>query len=182
MPSNDLSAPTSPTPVYGRNPPLILWSTQTHFKFRIQQDFLGGRHYVWCSPEFDGAKLGKYTLSSNQPASSDPATIYRQLRTAIKTNDQHDAKIAAQKATISALAQKFLEDGVLTTEDRDEILAMLAQATVHDWRPLILVIPFAQVEGRAKLVDRTHRASHEPEYIIPDLVDGEFRIIEPEAY
>ena len=125
--------------------------------------------------------MGRYSLSGTQPASSDPATIYRQLRHAVTTGDEHDAKIASQKSTISGLAVKFASDGVISGDDRDEILAMLNKTTVRDWRPLIFVIPYAQIGHRAQLVPRDKRASHEPEYIIPDLVDGEFRIIEPEA-
>lgn len=178
-----LSLPNSAAtvPVYSRNPPLLLWSTNTWFKYRIQQDFFGGVHYVWCSPEFEGAKLGKYALSSSQPPSSDPCTIYRQLKHAVSNGDEHDPKIESQRNTLSALAQSYHAENSISDLDRDEILAMIAKSTVKDWRPLIFVIPFATVSGRVELVARSRRASHEPEYIIKDLSDGEFRIIEPDG-
>lgn len=136
---------------------------------------------MWCSPEFEGAKLGKYQLGSAQPSSSDPGTIYRLLKHSIKTGDQHDSKIVDQKASMKALSVSLAASGKISVSDRDEIVAMVDASNLHDWRPLIYVIPYALVATRAKLVDRSKRASNEPEYIIDDLVDGEFRIIEPES-
>lgn len=136
---------------------------------------------MWCSPEFEGAKLGKYSIGSYQPPSSDPATIYRQLKAAIRSPDQHDPKIASQKSTISGLAIKLAADGQILESERDEIVAMLSKASITDWRPLIFVIPYERVASRVKIVPVADRASIEPEYIISDLADDEFRIIEPEA-
>ena len=160
-------------------PPLLLWSTNTHLKYRIQQTFFGGRHYVWCSPAFEGAALPRYAIGSGQPPSSDPASIYRTLHHVAKTADQGDAKVLSQKRTLKALAVKWAKDGLIDDGAKNEILAMVKLAQPLDWRPLIYVIPFAPVEARVGLVPRDRRASHEPEYIIPDLADGEFNLIEP---
>ncbi len=56
---------------------------------------------------------------------------------------------------------------------------MVSNATILDWRPLVYVIPFAPVASRVKAVPRPKRASQEPEFIIEDLAQSEFEIIEP---
>jgi hypothetical protein len=159
--------------------PRLLWSTNTLLKNRIQQRFLGDKHYVWCSPTFEAAALGRYALGYGQPPTSDPCTIYRQLREAVIRRDEHDPKIQAQKGTLKALAVDLQLAGTLTEDARDEIVAMVNASQLADWRPLIYVIPYAPVAARAELVPRPKRASHEPEYIIRDLEIAEFDIIEP---
>jgi hypothetical protein len=148
-------------------------------KWRIQQQFFSGKHWVWCSPAFEGEKLGKYTLGAGQPPSSDPACIYRTLHRAVTTGDGGDAKIASQKKTLMGLAVKFQTDGAISKDDQDEIIKMIELSSFEDWRPLIYVIPFEPVASRVRLVSRASRASHEPEYVIEDLADGEFDIVEP---
>lgn len=136
-------------------------------------------HYVWCSPTFEAAALPRYAIGAGQAASSDPATIYRQLHHAVKTKDGGDAKIAGQKKVLKALALKWMKDKEISDNDRDEIVAMVAKSDISDWRPLIYVIPFVAVSARVQLVARNRRASLDPEYIIPDLAESEFHIIEP---
>lgn len=128
---------------------------------------------------FEGAALHRYAIGAGQPASSDPATIYRQLHQAVRTADAGDAKIASQKKVLRSLAVKWAKDRDISDVTRQEIVAMVGKAAIIDWRPLVYVIPFARVAARVQLVPRERRASHEPEYVIPDLADGEFHIIEP---
>lgn len=163
----------------GTAPPLLMWSTGTHLKYRIQLQFREDRHYVWCSPTFEGAALGRYALGAGQPASSDPATIYRQLHLAVSSKDRHDAKIASQAKSLRALALQWHRDGQITDEQRNEMLAIVRTATISDWRPVIYAIPYPPVADRVQLVERGKRASHEPEYFIPDLRSDEFVLIEP---
>ena len=77
------------------------------------------------------------------------------------------------------LAVQGHESGVISKEVRDEIVMMLDKTTFEDWRPLIYVIPYSIVATRVRIVPRDRRASHEMEYIIEELADGEFDIIEP---
>jgi hypothetical protein len=173
---------TGPAPSVGGivgPPPRILWSTNTLMKNRIQQRFFSDRHYVWCSPTFEAAAVGRYTLGFGQPPSSDPCTIYRQLREAVSKRDEHDPKIQAQKATLKALAVEMAKDRKISDDARDEIIALLNASQIADWRPLIYVIPYTPVAARVEAVARSMRASHEPEYIIRDLAVYEFDIIEP---
>jgi hypothetical protein len=148
-------------------------------KYRIQTMFRGRRHYIWCSPNFEAAALPRYAIGAGLPPSSDPATIYRQLHHAVRTKDQGDNKIIDQKKVLKALALKWFKDNQISADDRDEIIAMVSKSDFLDWKPLLYVIPYGAVAGRAQLVPRGKRASHEPEYILVDLADTEFQIIEP---
>ena len=82
---------------------------------------------------------------------------------------------------LNSLAVKWHADGIITEKDQEEIVAIVSQSNALDWKPLIFVIPFVTVEKRVQDVPRAARASHEPEFVIPDLMDGEFEIIEPIA-
>lgn len=159
--------------------PLLLWSTNSHLKFRINQIYRAGKHYVWCSPAFDGSALGKYAVGASQPPSSDPVSIYRALHQAVTKRDGGDLKITQAKKSLMALALEWAGKGEITDDQRDEIIAIVANAPFQDWKPLIYAIPFEGVKSRVKLVPLAKRASVEPEYIIEDLVESEFQIIEP---
>jgi hypothetical protein len=161
-----------------RNPPLVLYSTQTYLKFRIQQDFIG-KHRVWCSQVFDAEKQNPYELGSGQAPTSDPKAIFKDLWAAAVTKpDDHNAKITGQRTVLLGLAVSWCVDGLIAEDDRDEIVAIVQAARITEWRPLLFVIPFALVEKRVINVPRKDRASSEPEYIVPDLVTNEFDIIE----
>lgn len=158
--------------------PLVLYSTQTLLKWRIQQDFIG-KHRVWCSPVFDAEKQNKYALGSGLAPSADPASIFRELHHAtVIRPDDHNAKIASQKSVLMGLAVDWHENSHISEEERDEIVAIVTYARITEWRPVLLVIPFSSVADRVRNVKREDRASSEPEYIIDDLTADEFDIIE----
>lgn len=117
-------------------------------------------------------------LGAGAAPSSDPASIYQTLSRAVERSDGHEPKIISQRTTLSALAVEWYSSGRITADTRDEILTILKMATFADWKPLIYVIPYGPVKGRVQSVPRANRASIEPEYIIPDLTDDEFDIIE----
>ena len=158
--------------------PLLLYSTNTYLKFRIQEQYRG-QHHAWCSPTFAAEKVDKYALGAGTPPSSDPASIYRDLSEAVRRTDEHCAKIIDQKKTLMALAVDWHREGHITEASRNDIVTSVNMAPFTYWRPLIFVIPYAIVTGRVEEVPREKRASMEPEYIIRDLKMGEFGIIEP---
>lgn len=149
--------------------PLLLYSTNTYLKFRLQEDYRGV-HHVWCSPIFSASTRGRYELGAGQPPTSDPASIYRDLYQAVAKTDEHCDKIASQKKTLLALAELWCTD--------KHMAAIVSKARFPEWRPLLFVIPYSRVEARIKEVERDRRASSEPEYIIEDLIRGEFDILE----
>jgi hypothetical protein len=158
-------------------PPLLLYSTNTYLKFRIQEDYRG-EHHAWCSPMFSASALNKYALGSGTPPSSDPASIYRDLSEAVRRTDEHCAKIADQRAVLLALAVEWHNGGKITDAARDDIAMIVSKATFNHWRPLLFVIPYAGVATRVQDVARARRASMEPEFIVPDLKSEEFGIVE----
>jgi hypothetical protein len=158
-------------------PPLLLFSTTTFLKFRIQQDFRG-EHFAWCSPTFSAETLNKYSLGSGTPPSSDPASIYRDLCDAVRRTDEHNPKINDHIKTLLALAVEWHNGGLITAAKRDDITMIVTKVPFSQWRPLIFVIPYAGVTGRVEEVPRDKRASMEPEYIIRDLRRHEFEIVE----
>jgi hypothetical protein len=158
-------------------PPLLLYSTNTYLKYRIQEDYLH-EHYVWCSERPSADSVGKYGLGSGTPPSSDPISIYRELAEAVRHADEHNPKIADQKAGLLARAVEWFAKGLITEAMRDDITMTVAKAPFSHWRPLLFVIPYAGVASRVLTVPRDKRASMEPEFIVPDLKAHEFGIVE----
>lgn len=58
---------------------------------------------------------------------------------------------------------------------------MVDNAVFRDWRPLIYVIPREPIENlnRLRTVPIQNRASNDVEYVIEDLRQNEFDLIEP---
>jgi len=150
-----------------------------HLKFKIHQRFCKDIHYAWCSEHFDTGAVGRYQLGSGVPPTSNPASIYRDLKEAVQTNDRHNVKVEQQKVSLKALAVKWEDNQQITTKEKEEIIFMVDHSNITDWRPLIYVIPRPPIETRLKIVPIANRASNEIEYIIEDLKSGEFHIMEP---
>jgi hypothetical protein len=148
-------------------------------KFRIQRDFLGDIHYAWCSPVFDPSTLNRYARGALTPPSSDPKSIYNELAAAVRKGDEHASKITSQKAMLTGLAADLHNQGRLTQDQRDEIVAIVQGARFDDWRPLLYVIPCSPaIVARTTPVPRAKRASHEEEFVVADLRPTEFHMLE----
>jgi len=158
---------------------ILLYSTNTYLKFVVHREFRKNSHFVWCSEYFDAKARSAFEAGAGLPPSSDPAAIYRQLKRDVEQRDAHSAKITSQKAVLNRLAIEWERNGEITTEHKAEIAYMVRHADFADWRPLIYVIPRAAVETRLALVPIEKRASHDREYVVPDLQRNEFDIIEP---
>lgn len=159
-------------------PPPLLYSTNVFLKFLIQQKFRNDEHYVWCSDSFDASTGSRYSASSLVAPSANPAEIYRQLKLDIEKQDRHSYKINAQKASLTALAIDWEANGAISSNDKDEIVFMVTNATFNDWRPLLYIIPRGAVAARLKTVPIHQRASFGDEFIVEDLRRNEFDVIE----
>jgi hypothetical protein len=159
-------------------PPPLLYSTNVFLKFLIQQKFRNDEHYVWCSDSFDALTGAKYSVGSLVAPSANPAEIYRQLRLDIQNKDRHSFKINAQKASLTSLAIDWEASGVISSDNKDEIIFMVTNASFDDWRPLLYIIPRSLVELRIKTVPIHKRASFGDEFILEDLRRPEFDVIE----
>jgi len=162
----------------GSKEPLILWSASCRLKFEINQRYYRKKHYCWCSPVFEAAALGRFEIGSNQPRSSDPASIYRDLMEYQRRPDGHDEKIASWRKGILEVAVMLCELGDITELQRGEIALRERSAGLAQWKPLMYVIPFDRVRDRVEQVPLESAASSEPEYIVSDLFEEDFEIVE----
>jgi hypothetical protein len=158
---------------------LLLYSANPWIKYVIQDNYRGGRHYVWCSDHADSRILNKYSLGANVPSSSNPIEIYQGLKAAVSSRDRHNSKIVEVKATYQALLlPQWIADGTLGEFERDEILYLLENAEIDYWRPVLYLIPRSSVEKRLEPVPASKRAGIGMEYIISDLHSDEFEFVE----
>jgi hypothetical protein len=158
----------------------LLYSTNVFLKHHIQRTYRGDIHYVWCSEEFDSAALGRYAAGAGVPPSANPVDIYRRLKEAVRRGDTHDEKIAAQRASLLALAVRWADAGEISAEQRADIAYRINNAPFDHWRPLIYVIPRQPIEDRRlERVPAAQCAGLGPEFIIRDLHGTEFDLIEP---
>ncbi len=160
------------------NLPILLWSASNALKFRISRDYIG-YHRVWCSQIFEGATVSRYAIGSSAAASSDPAQIYRALHRDVSSNDTHSDAIRRQKESLLGLALKLRADGKVSDDIAAEMTTIINRAQVSDWRPLLYAIPYSSVAERVQRVPASEWAGLEPEFIIPDLMEHEFHVIEP---
>jgi hypothetical protein len=158
--------------------PPLLYSTNVFLKLLVQERFRGDVHYAWCSESFDSSTLPRYSLSSQVAPSSNPADIYRELKNAVQRKDQHCYKINEQKLSLKNLAITWEAAGEINSDDKEEIIYRVDNASFDDWRPLLYIIPRSLVLPRLQTVPPNKRASFGPEFIIPDLQRSEFDIIE----
>ncbi len=156
----------------------ILYSCNVFLKQHIQQLYRNDTHFVWCSERFDSTTAGTYSAAALVAPSSNPVDIYRDLKNACARSDWHNAKIAEQKVSLKALAVTWEQNGEISTNDRDDILYMVDNATFQYWRPLLYVIPYAPVAARLQTVPVSKRAGLGVEYVISDLQRPEFDLIE----
>ncbi|WP_131800122.1 hypothetical protein [Methylobacterium indicum] len=158
----------------------ILYSTNPYFAIEVAKRYRKNTFHAWVSDVFSSNQQSGHAPSSGIAASSDPMTIYHQLFKAVDTEDSHDTKIKSYKRTFSRLADIWHDDGSISKEDRDEIKGQCKIQTYKMWRPLLYVIPRSTIipSERLTLVPPSKRAGSGREYIISDLKDHEFNIIE----
>jgi hypothetical protein len=69
----------------------IFYSCCTKLAYEICQWYYGQKHYVWCSPYYDGpSRLSPY---NSVAPSSNPREIYWNLLKDVKAADSHSIKI-----------------------------------------------------------------------------------------
>lgn len=154
----------------------ILYSTNTWLSYRICEKYYFDKHYVWCTPFFDGDSSSKHLFSL--PPSSTPKDIGQRLKNEILMGDRHSPKIESNKNGLIKGAEINYANGNISDSELNEIKAIVDQARLQDFRPLLYVIPTANVLSQLKNVDvalRAHPLSEE--YIIEQLERKYFDII-----
>ena len=140
--------------------------------------YLNGYHFAWVCEYFDARKAPSGSAAAMIAPSSNPCRIYRNLRE--DQHDDHSQMIRDYRKTFIRLAHDWLARGVISKNQRDEIIAEVRSRTGLIWRPVLYVIPREPIEraGRLVQVRRSARAAHGPELQITDLHRDEFDIIE----
>ncbi|TXG94651.1 MAG: hypothetical protein E6R09_16975 [Rhodocyclaceae bacterium] len=156
----------------------LLFSTNPLIKLLIQERYRKDIHYVWCSESFDSSKQPGYSLASLVAPSSNPISIYRELRDGYRKGEKHSDKIRQTKTTLKALAVDWHSKGEISDQDKEEIILLADDPDMAYWRPLVYVIPRNIVEAKLKLVHLGKRASFGLEFVIEELQRNEFDIIE----
>lgn len=123
--------------------------------------------------------MGRYARGAAQPPSSDPASIYRSLHTAVSRKDEHNGDVVRPKDKLTSVALDLSTRSIISQQDAQEAAAYVNAAHISEWKPMIYVIPYPAVADRVLSVPRIVRASGAPEYIIADLSSQEFEAIEP---
>ena len=157
-------------------PPLLLYSTSTWMAYSVAETFYGGVHYAWCSPVYDARTAPAYV---NIPPSSDPAVLYQRLLEDTRRGDLHSESIKCNAAGIKRGAESRRGQGMIGKDEEDEILEGLERAQCRDFRPVLFVIPFKEVEGlvwRVSVAERAHPMS--VEYLVESLPRAAFDVLE----
>ncbi|HEX8450644.1 MAG TPA: hypothetical protein VF647_01040 [Longimicrobium sp.] len=155
--------------------PLILYSASTWLAYSIAERFYGV-HYAWCTAFYDGITAPRHF---NIPPSSSPAEIYRNLEEETRRGDLHSRAIERNAAGIMTGAEAKRESGAITAAQYHQIEAVVEEAKIPDFRPVLYVIPFDRLEGRVPEVPVSERAHPlSLEYRIEDLRRGCFDLLE----
>lgn len=153
--------------------PLVLYSTISRLAYHIAERYYGGLHFVWCAP----ASVDPF--AAKNPPSSDPLKLYWRLMQDVAANDAHSAAMAQNKAGLKNGANIKAASGVVTADQRDLIVKTVDLATMTDFAPLFLVIPFAGVAAIATPAPIDQRANPtSEEYVIEELPRDRFDVLQ----
>jgi hypothetical protein len=160
--------------------PLVLYSINTWLAFQIGERYYHREHYVWCTPFFNG-RSDKGDAGFVPPTSC-PSEIYRSLHGEWRAGDRHSAKIEQNRNGILRGVEAKRDTGVISENEKRDIVSIVERAEVRDFEPLIYVTPYGKVSRLSKEVpvdDRAHPLSEE--YLIASLPRRLFDVIRLES-
>ncbi|BAK99687.1 hypothetical protein OBV_24890 [Oscillibacter valericigenes Sjm18-20] len=145
------------------------YSVNSYLSHYINENFYEGIHYVWCAENF---------VEKRNPPSSNPKEIFLSLQKDVNRCDKHSFKIESNKLGIVNGAELMLSRGLITQEQRDEILLLVNNAESELFSPLLYVIAKDKILERIETVPRLMRANLlSSEFLISNLKTDEFDII-----
>lgn len=129
---------------------------------------------MWCAPA-----PAVDTLIGRNPPSSDPWRLFGTYALDIRENDKGSAVIDRNRAGILRGAESKLADGVIDTNQHKIIQSMAAEASLDEFQPLFMVIPYdravsKQLVEKADIGVRARVTSDE--YIIRNLPRDDFEV------
>jgi hypothetical protein len=148
---------------------IVYYSTNTKFANKIAEEFFNDVHYIWCAP--------KYDCESNPP-SSNPKELYRRLFEEVKKGDKHSSKIRENKAGLRKAALYKFQKKIITKDQYDEILAMIHNATIDLFEPLLYIIPTEFIKNDITKPSSKNKSNlFSQEFIVENLERKYFDII-----
>jgi hypothetical protein len=153
----------------------VLYSTMTAVAFNVNTKYYGGLHYMWCTPYF-GCDYDSPHFTV--PPSSSPLEIYNILKKEIEGVDLHNTKIKLNRMGIRKGADAMLASGKITSGTHGDILAISKMAPMHQFKPLLCIIPRLEAVPYYQKVD-IHRMANPlaHEYIVANLPQAAFDVI-----
>ncbi|MBB4481046.1 hypothetical protein [Rhizobium etli] len=153
----------------------VLYSTMTFLAYNVNIQYYSGLHYTWCTPYF-GSDFNSPVFTV--PPSSSPLQIYLDLKREVEGGDLHGTLIKVKRLGIRHGADAMLKRGKITVDARDEIRAICQRATPEHFRPVMCVLPRAEVLSYVQAVPVRARANPlSQEYIVADVPTGAFDVI-----
>ena len=156
--------------------PKYLFSANTLLAYEISQRYYNGLHYAWCAPKFGSKPIGSGGYSN--PPSSRPHTRYWLLEESVQGADLHGFLIQNQRLGIQRGANLKYEAGVISLSKRDEIVQVVLDSPLGNFKPLMYIMIFEEVEHLISppTLERYANPLSE-EYIITELPGDLFEII-----
>lgn len=149
----------------------FLFSTTTRFAYNIDNDFYGGKHYVWVALKFDDLDV--------QAANSNPLTIANNFIREVATTDGHCDRINANIVGVRNGARIMSQMGKIDQDTKQRIINRIKDAYYEDFLPLVYVVNTKKIASRIIEVPPDEAAlPTSPEYKILDLQAGEYELID----
>lgn len=148
----------------------FLFSVNSYLAYKINQEYYCGVHYVWCASAFN---------DPDAPASSNPSEIMRNYQKSVRSEDVHSLIINQNKIGILRGIDAKRDCETITSDQRDELINIVAGAQIAYFRPMLYVVNRQQIGDRLERVPLERRAApFSKEYIVSDLLAREFTIID----
>jgi len=135
-------------------------TTQTWLATDIAERYFGGKYRVWFATELDPQLNG---------SSSNPMTLYGELRKIIHMNDYNHSRIEQLRGRLT----KWIWGSTLPNLTKADVITEIESAPVRAFRPAIWSIDLDTI-----LIGRLMNVGQYPdEYLIRDLEQSEFEVV-----
>jgi hypothetical protein len=146
-----------------------LYSVNSWIAYVIGEEYYGGYHYVWCTPDFERSASYKQF----DPPLPTPKSILKSL------SNPTSPKLHAMKEGLRRAAEKHHSSGQLDEKRYQELQHIIEVSEPRDLRPLLYVIPYVLVQNMLLEVPKEKLASPlSREYVIERLPSSLFDVID----
>ena len=153
--------------------PRVLWSVNSELAFRINVNYYGDVHFVWCTPDF-GSYVSKGSPLNNPPTAQ-VLYRYKELDEAAKSGDLHSSAISGNRMGLRQGVEAKYAEEVIDEEQREALYFIIEETACIGFRPLIYVMAYEEVKDITSTV--TPAAAARPsstEYLIKELPGSMF--------